>query len=72
MTWQPMDTAPKDGTSILVCLWGTSMVVASWDSHYEWLTVRGIGYAESAAVQWMPLPELPAALSSNQREDHSK
>jgi hypothetical protein len=67
--WQPIETAPKDGTTILLSN-GYHMAVARWDEnfwndanfcwsisdwHNEPLYLRG-GYS---ATHWMPLPPLP-------------
>jgi hypothetical protein len=65
--WQPMETAPKDGTDVLLA--------AQWDKTGRWL--QGIGrwnngrYQENAVgwgwtwyaqpTHWMPLPDPPGA-----------
>ena len=73
MEWQPIETAPKDGTEILV--WAGSCVVVSWRR------LNGIGYPREAwrlvhgayssgdegdwsnevehPTHWMPLPAPP-------------
>jgi len=69
--WQDIETAPKDGTSILVTcrhLSGHTAQVAFWDKGMWWLddgtNCRLIdieGYAETvdAPTDWMPLPPPP-------------
>ena len=57
--WQPMETAPKDGTEILlcsmfdmaVCYWRDDNVMQEW----TW----GCGNVYSNPRYWMPLPEPP-------------
>jgi hypothetical protein len=65
--WRTMDSAPKDGTPILVCddrLAGGFHQVVSWEPDprapgYSWATSDGIGFHESAFTHWMPPPEPP-------------
>lgn len=71
--WQPIKTAPKDGTAVLLCLWGSEyparepthpeMIVASYDEatpDFPWLTLDGAnGYHADAPTHWMPLPDPP-------------
>lgn len=65
--WQPIETAPKDGSPFLAWVLNTHMVVffaqRSQDS-YCWQTDDdcGIRYHCDAATHWMPLPEPPADL----------
>jgi hypothetical protein len=66
MTWQPIETAPNDGTPILVAN-SLSQWVARGPS--EAWTVNGkpaefwrcdlCDKTSSAATHWMPLPALP-------------
>lgn len=64
--WQPIETAPKDGTEILVsdsrCLDGFMQVVC-WDDdrpdNYSWATSDGPSFHADAFTHWMPLPEPP-------------
>ena len=64
--WQPIETAPKDGTDILV-MTGETMHVVRWinihgdfdywavdDNKHGPFTLRG-----KAPTHWMPLPETP-------------
>lgn len=70
--WQPIETAPKDGTTIL--LWegesGTECwvvpVTGSWDCG-EW-TLTCHGFSTLAPSHWMPLPDRPE-VSEDRRSD---
>lgn len=63
--WQPIETAPKDGT--LVLTWGDAracFAVSYWcPSDEEWMTdFRGKGNEQIVyATHWMPLPAPPAS-----------
>lgn len=59
--WQPIDTAPRDGSQILLA---DHMVVA--DGYFEPLSNNNKGswiwpYVMRNPTHWMPLPELPGA-----------
>ena len=65
MTWQPIDTAPKDGTWVL--LWtGNECRIAMWDEWEDpecpvtqgWFDDGDGMYIENP-THWMPLPEAP-------------
>ena len=69
--WQPMKTAPKDGTKI-AALYTNNLyyepVIVWWDSDggpYPWLA-RDTSYAEGRIVAWYPIPPV----SADQRSDH--
>lgn len=66
--WQPIETAPKDGTVILICtseqcdMCGSPMTTARWDGFWK----IGTALRPTMALKfnhepshWMPLPELP-------------
>ncbi len=56
MKWEPISTAPKDGSEILAW-YGQMIFLASWiDAQNAWLT-RGNGII--FPIRWMPLPEPP-------------
>lgn len=67
-TWHPIDTAPKDGTEILVC--GPEWLragVAVWSEHdacwQEACNVEPHQYTTRPPTHWMPLPEPPEGKS---------
>lgn len=63
--WQPIETAPKDGTSILVC--DARIVdwvqVVAWDDKgpapYKWALSDGPNYHVERFTHWQPLPAPP-------------
>ena len=52
--WQPIDTAPKDGTEIIVCVAGTADVEFVRWHHVEWLDRTADPF--DGATHWMSLP----------------
>jgi hypothetical protein len=57
--WQPIETAPRDGTIFLAFgrLVGIRMV--TWRNHWnQWQVVPGYHQAKWP-THWMPLPEMP-------------
>jgi hypothetical protein len=58
--WKPIETAPKDGTWVLLARGGiTGRIACLWDKDYAgWMNVRA-GYEFRAPTHWMPLPEPP-------------
>ena len=63
MNWQPIDTAPKDGTEILVyaSFAGTRKpVIATWLRSYGAWLLHNVGMAITLTpTHWMMLPEPP-------------
>ena len=60
MEWQPIETAPKDGTRVLLARrdWLESMALGFWsDDLGEWKSVIGASFL--GATHWAPLPEPP-------------
>jgi hypothetical protein len=71
MTWQPIASAPRDGTSILVyepndelgdesiyvCRWGPRMLTR--DEAPAWVEASGEGYHVWEPTHWQPLPKPP-------------
>lgn len=63
MKWQPIETAPKDGTIILVADKGVYVArIAQWDkgmlrSGGGWLDAWNSDNVEP--THWMPLPDVP-------------
>ncbi len=64
--WQPIETAPKDGTEILVYVEG-DMTVAHWCAYIstpQWRDAGDMGLSGMTDVEpshWMPLPEAPTS-----------
>ena len=63
MDWQPIETAPKDGTAILSHD-GHDMMTVRWDAVWKtWDLVEAGSFACDGWVggltPWMPLPEPP-------------
>ncbi len=60
--WQPIATAPKDGTQVLL-FWKGNIAQAAWVSDWAWWEVSG--WRENLIVarptHWMPLPAAPTA-----------
>ena len=60
--WQPMNTAPRDGTRILLAYKLFPLVleyeVASWAPNYGCPGWRVIGNFIDYPVAWMPIPGL--------------
>jgi hypothetical protein len=56
MAWQPMSTAPRDGTEILVSDYDAIEII-SWDSDNGIWRTRDYGYFYPSA--WQPLPDHP-------------
>lgn len=65
MTWQPIETAPKDGTQVL--LWRDETIVGRWqidDRRPYWtggdIYWRGVRWCrDHNPTHWQPLPEPP-------------
>ena len=62
--WQPIETAPKDGTHVL--LYWPTMSISSYPlvgfhhgDEYGWEPVADRDYGEIYPTHWMPLPEPP-------------
>lgn len=60
MTWQPISSAPRDGTHVLIrYLWAhrEKWVAQGWYAGDGWSTR---GHPRVRATHWTPLPEPPA------------
>lgn len=58
--WSPIETAPMDGTRVMVFCLGEARI-ARWNG-YSWLTVPG-DYTlrkDYPPTHWMPLPDPPS------------
>ncbi len=59
--WQPIETAPKDGTEILT--WdGNEHQILWWLDAVGW--VGDDDFLDKLPTYWQPLPEPPALLTS--------
>ena len=67
--WQPIETAPKDGTRVLIK--GDCTVVAGWQEItgmfglMGWSIVNDAWMSSGEARYWMPLPKPPMAARSD-------
>lgn len=59
--WFPIETAPKDGTEILVHTKYGNFYVVSYDDVFSapWRVRNDEGLGEKTPTHWMPLPEAP-------------
>ena len=65
MEWQPIETAPKDGTLVLVWDEDTGgafaaqflVEVTGWGNPGEWMDWHGMRLLQP--THWMPLPDPP-------------
>lgn len=64
MDWQPIETAPKDGTVVML-YWPTISINAypavgfNHDDDYGWAWSQWMDYGEIFPTHWMPLPAPP-------------
>jgi len=60
--WQPIETAPKDGTEVLIFVSSfmhpAFIVSAFWDDGLWW-DIHDHGYNPDYVNHWMPLPPAP-------------
>ena len=65
--WRPIETAPKDGSEVLVNATGIGLVVVYWsDDESQWGT--GLGYLNGEApTHWMPLPLPPTTAAGSEK-----
>lgn len=77
MSWQPIETAPKDGTKLLLHVLGNhggnSIHVARWDAAYigsgwghRWIHTDHWDGVSGKPTHWMPLPEPPTNAEKEQ------
>ena len=58
--WQPIETAPKDGTRVLVC--DTDVWIACaryWPCNSYWIEDAASGLKLNEPTHWMPAPPPP-------------
>mgnify|MGYP001564453505 CR=1 FL=1 len=66
--WQPMATAPKDGTAVLLAVkYSTGLVdriAASWAERHQprWIINGSAQRLPAMPTHWMPLPEPPPVI----------
>jgi hypothetical protein len=65
MVWNPIETAPKDGTPMLLCWWQDEADVLPVTSGF-WSRLSEHWFSETSGhkcnpTHWMPLPAPPAA-----------
>lgn len=61
--WQPIETAPRDGSEVLLG-WDSGHVTSGfWERQY-WLTCVGPYQGSQAPQYWQPLPSPPAAVNT--------
>lgn len=70
MKWQDIDTAPKDGTEVLV--WDRMVLRACWDDPWDsgnssWHLGACLAFGDESTecnpTHWMPLPNAPESLN---------
>lgn len=64
LTWRPIESAPKDGTDVLICkVYDDGSVsdfeIAGWDDELEWHGLQDITLDKP--THWMPLPSPPTS-----------
>ena len=58
--WQPIETAPKDGTRILAyCAGGDWQDVIYWEASWQGAPFWCSDRTKTDPTHWMPLPEPP-------------
>lgn len=62
--WQPIETAPQDGTWILAVIAADEyteayQMVVQWDDSFSWTDGE---FLNRDAIYWMPLPEMPKGI----------
>lgn len=65
MDWQPIETAPKDGSKVILA-WGGKSVVGSYLDNSKkrfawqgWTPMCNQPFPQGAPTHWMPLPPPP-------------
>lgn len=65
MKWQPIETAPRDGTHVVLAEWSEYAGKWQFETSY-WRTYfghygEGFGWSGHAPTHWMPLPDAPSS-----------
>jgi hypothetical protein len=66
--WQPIETAPKDGTNILSWCKEYGLVICSWTGHEDdngqfetgWIAFHCFATYKFNPTYWIPIPKPPA------------
>lgn len=65
--WMDIETAPKDGTTVLVVRDGYQVFMGRWWGGREWsLAGDTWGGWANRMTHWMPVPQPPKGLESNE------
>lgn len=67
--WQPIETAPKDGTLILALGPITSATVMWEPAHQCWASADNWPWEDFEPTHWRPLPEPPASTTEPEASD---
>ncbi len=61
MEWQPIETAPIDGTSVLLCYKGGKVSCGEYSDANDFFPAFWFTYGEGQCnpTHWMPLPPPP-------------
>jgi len=57
--WQPIETAPKDGTGVL--LFDGDFEIGYWDYETDQWVIDLFGQTKMQPTHWMPIPAAPVA-----------
>lgn len=59
--WQPIESAPKDGTPVLVDhpAWHSRVLPGEWDENLSAWRVDGFGFPATQPSKWHPMPAPP-------------
>ena len=64
--WRPIETAPKDGTHVLI--YNGHWHITAWEAN-QWRPIHTYNSLVMGATHWMPLPAPPQAPESNHTPD---
>src|SRR5690348_16271156 len=69
MNWQPIETAPKDGTRVLVYAPGHLHMIGAWIEHHGYTYIGPAWFSNNSIItpaptHWMRLPEFPSSAAS--------